>query len=989
MRNPCRCAVWLILSCLSMATLARAEDLASPPATPSAAAECLPSGEPPPNDGRYKTEQELCWLAPRGIPAVGLAPPVGPLWEAAEEPYALLLRKFILDRVYTTQLGWLSDTHWRLSGPVQGCPQDKTLKNLGVHPAVRIYYSPEMIAWMCGGRVGVPPPGAMIVKEMHALDEKTLYIQPSTQNLYVRQSTVADSFTVMVKSSGGSRDQWYWAYFDYKQVGNPPIRDRSGVSLSNFPAHPTQLDPSWLPTGNPQGTVVFPYYGFGPDCINCHASAEKESTFIALESLIGREHVYHYQGRVAAFAPNAIAWDLLGPHPAVPARAVPASLRAAAPPAARPSGDFLREFPQLSALSFEQAWELRFPAETYDHVPAPPGPGAPAMFLTSDQCISCHDATVTTGKTPNMIQMREHGAPLNLSPYAEWRASPMGLAGRDPIFFAQLESELNLAVAQAGLKGKGKCIENLCLHCHGAMGKRQLALDTQLIPPDPACKGLLPDDQLRGGKLFSRKMAAAWRDEQPALAKYGGLARDGISCAVCHHISNEGFGNEATYTGNFKLTSTTELVGPYADVKVKPMEHALGITPRGAPYTQDGDLCSSCHAIRLPVFSNDGTLHGVHYEQATYLEWLNSDSHDTACQDCHMSQKHDGKPLTFKIANIEDDTFPITEGRLPDSELALAPRSTYSRHTLFGLNLFLTAFFEQFPLQLGIRQVDYMNSGPVPALVTAREAVLSEMRPLTASLAIPSIQPIPQGVAVTVTVTNKAGHNFPSGVGFRRAFIEFLVLDESGRPLWASGRTSAVGELLDGLSNTVLPSEFFLPGPQGQQLFQPHHQVIQQGNQVQIYEELIRDSEGRFTTSFLHQYQVEKDNRLRPRGWSPTGPFASETKSTGTGTDPDYVPNPKLSGTDSVRYEVTLPPNVLSQVRSIQATLYYQATPPYYLAQRFDSGRKGPSRLDIQRLYYLASNLDVDAPAEDGKPYLQGWKLPITQARVDVKPALP
>ena len=30
---------------------------------------------------------------------------------------------------------------------------------------------------------------------------------------------------------------------------------------------------------------------------------------------------------------------------------------------------------------------------------------------------------------------------VNLSPYGTWRTSPMGLAGRDPIFFAQLASE--------------------------------------------------------------------------------------------------------------------------------------------------------------------------------------------------------------------------------------------------------------------------------------------------------------------------------------------------------------------------------------------------------------------------------------------------------------------------------------------------------------------------------------------------------------------
>ena len=31
---------------------------------------------------------------------------------------------------------------------------------------------------------------------------------------------------------------------------------------------------------------------------------------------------------------------------------------------------------------------------------------------------------------------------MNVSPFGEWRWSPMGLAGRDPIFYAQLDSEI-------------------------------------------------------------------------------------------------------------------------------------------------------------------------------------------------------------------------------------------------------------------------------------------------------------------------------------------------------------------------------------------------------------------------------------------------------------------------------------------------------------------------------------------------------------------
>ena len=66
----------------------------------------------------------------------------------------------------------------------------------------------------------------------------------------------------------------------------------------------------------------------------------------------------------------------------------------------------------------------------------------------------------------------------DLSPFAEWSASPMGLAGRDPIFHAQLELERNIARDQPGLADIIDCIDNTCLHCHGVMGARQSNIDT-------------------------------------------------------------------------------------------------------------------------------------------------------------------------------------------------------------------------------------------------------------------------------------------------------------------------------------------------------------------------------------------------------------------------------------------------------------------------------------------------------------------------------
>ena len=132
-----------------------------------------------------------------------------------------------------------------------------------------------------------------------------------------------------------------------------------------------------------------------------------------------------------------------------------------------------------------------------------------------------------------------------------------------------------------------------------------------------------------------------------------------------------------------------------------------------------------------------------------------------------------------------------------------------------------------------------------------------------------------------VKVTNLTGHRFPSGVAFRRAFIEFSVIERrNGRDdiLWASGRTNADGVIVDG-NGAPLPSELLVPCDVNcngvKQLYQPHYQTITSTNQVQIYEELHVDVAGNLTTSFIHRDKEIKDNRLLPKGWSKTGPDAS------------------------------------------------------------------------------------------------------------------
>ena len=61
----------------------------------------------------------------------------------------------------------------------------------------------------------------------------------------------------------------------------------------------------------------------------------------------------------------------------------------------------------------------------------------------------------------------------NISPYGSWHKSPMGLSGRDPVFFAQLASEIETFHPESRT-----LIEDTCMSCHAVQGHRQHAIDS-------------------------------------------------------------------------------------------------------------------------------------------------------------------------------------------------------------------------------------------------------------------------------------------------------------------------------------------------------------------------------------------------------------------------------------------------------------------------------------------------------------------------------
>ena len=629
---------------------------------------------------------------------------------------------------------------------------------------------------------------------------------------------------------------------------------------------------------------------------------------------------------------------------------------------------------------------LHLPPVTFDSVPraAQPSEASPRTqsFVTSNQCMSCH-AGITEPFGPNMFiptgDSAGYGEPgLHVSPYGEWRWTPMGLAGRDPVFFAQLESELALLRDRYDPKKANLISEHLqstCLSCHGVMGKRQHDIDHP------------------NGPMFS--IADVYEhqidpnDDQFPHSRYGALARDGISCAVCHRMQAKPqpaddnreyleFFLENSITGNFELGKPSEIYGPYKDDQIAPyvMEHALGFKPKHSDYVRQSQMCGSCHTVNLPIVDWDNSDIGAHndlmlaernpvfrdfhhhVEQATYLEWLNSqfeneinpENHQgKSCQDCHMSRGvHDNESgidvqrIESRIAAVQDQTYPDAENLAAHEEIRVRHRKEYARHNFRGLNLFMLEMFNQFDDVLGVRKHDYMTGSKTDIAHASRDFV-RQASSETANIDVQARWGEGDTLIADVDIRSHVGHRFPSGVGFRRAFVELLVIDESRPPhdriVWSSGRTNSVGIITDH-QGRPLPTEFFERDAEGREVYQPHHEIITSSDQVQIYETLLHSRSGEFTTSFIHGCTTIKDNRFLPQGWTLDGPGGGLKGHFLTSTYPGPLATRDKryqdgSGSDQISYHMQLPNPIDRRSIRVQATIFLSGHSSLFFEEYF------------------------------------------------------
>ena len=497
-------------------------------------------------------------------------------------------------------------------------------------------------------------------------------------------------------------------------------------------------------------------------------------------------------------------------------------------------------------------------------------PDALSLFTHSSNCLACHNNLVTaSGEDVSIGSM--------------WRGTMMANSARDPYVHASIRRET------VDHPSRSAEIEDECAACHMPMLQRvarnrgtTAAVFEHLVTGSPATP--LQD-----------------------------LARDGISCSVCHQIADDGLGTATTANGSFVMAPTppTGVRAIYGAHDIDRgrrtiMRSVTGFEQEEAPHIKESRVCATCHTLTTKAYGPDGAVVGELPEQMTYQEWQHSafNHEQRSCQSCHM---------------------PAAAGPVRISSVLGDARDTLARHTFVGGNAHMLRLMNRYRGELGI-------AATAAELEAAAQATIRQLQQDTATVSVSTPRREGQTLSFVVEVRNRAGHKFPTGFPSRRAWLHVTVSDAAGRTLFVSGAIDAHGAIQGNDSDTDPAS------------VEPHYDRVTSSDQVQIYESVLGARDGAPTTGLLTATQYLKDNRLLPRGFdAATAP--SSIAVWGIAADGDFA-----GGVDRVRYDVAI--DRPAEGLRVDVELRYQAI-SYRWARNLDVYDAAESRRFVT--YYAAT----------------------------------
>lgn len=419
-----------------------------------------------------------------------------------------------------------------------------------------------------------------------------------------------------------------------------------------------------------------------------------------------------------------------------------------------------------------------------------------------------------------------------------WRGTMMANASRDPYWQASVRGEV------ISHPEYNELIQDKCTTCHTPMART-----TQVFMGGV---GILLDEGFLNPDNDMNTMAL-----------------DGISCTLCHQIEADNLGTPESFDGHYvidatKTTGERSSYGPYETEEAQSivMKSASGYIPEEATHVQSSELCGSCHTLYTPTVDNDGEVAGLFPEQMPYIEWLASDYADEAsCQDCHM---------------------PEAPGEVILSVTGGPGRSPFSIHSFAGGNTYALRLLQEYRDELQV-------TASADQIDAALDRALTQLQEQTAQIAVEGSEINGNILNLNVKVDSQVGHKLPSGFPSRRVWVHLKVADVDGNVVFESGHWDANGGIFG--NNNDLDAT----------AFEPHYQMINDAEQVQIYEAIMGDVDAAVTTTLLRGAVYLKDNRLLPAGFDKASVSNDIAVQGNAVQDPDFE-----GGVDQMVYQIEL-----------------------------------------------------------------------------------
>ncbi len=459
--------------------------------------------------------------------------------------------------------------------------------------------------------------------------------------------------------------------------------------------------------------------------------------------------------------------------------------------------------------------------------PATGGPFADfqtADFMGPSVCTLCHIGLIDqSGKDVSMP--------------SDWRSTMMAHAGIDPVWQAKVSSEV------ARNPELQEVIEQKCVTCHMPMATTQALVEG------------MPVSGLDDG-FFT-----------PANS-YHAAAIDGVSCTLCHQVTEENLGTKDGFSGHYVIDTATAapnriIYGPYQNPVAMQMQMHSGYTPAYGEHMLSAEHCATCHNLYTPFIDSEGTVLGEFPEQTPYTEWQNSEfgRQTQSCQSCHM---------------------PLADGAVTISQMPmnLAAREPFFQHYFVGGNTFMLEILANWggDLEVSASQEEFRDT-----IARAEE----QLGKRTAGLSVSELSLTDGILAAEIQVRVFTGHKFPTSIPTRRTWLHVVVSDSSGQVIFESGKQNPDGSIQGNAADSDPLA------------YEPHYDLITQPDQVQIYEGIMQNSDGEVTYTLLRAGGYAKDNRLLPVGADKENLPADIAVYGLAAQDADFI-----GGSDLVRYQV-------------------------------------------------------------------------------------